>query len=58
MSDDLPLPDTPETQMRVPRGMEISTVWRLWPVAPFSSKNFPLPALREVGTAMDCRLLR
>ena len=38
---DLPLPDTPVTQENVPKGIFKLMFFKLFPVAPKISKNFP-----------------
>src|SRR3990170_345694 len=50
---DLPLPLTPLMTINFPNGNLASTCLRLWPLAPFNSRNFPFPFLRIFGTEMD-----
>ena len=40
MRDDLPLPDTPVTQVRSPIGNLRCTSFKLFPLAPFNSNHF------------------
>ena len=49
---DFPLPDTPVTQMKVPRGSLTSIPRRLFSRQPKTSKNLPLPARRDSGTGI------
>ena len=51
ISEDLPLPETPVTQMSVPRGSSTVTCLRLLPEAPTRRIVLPLPWRRTVGTA-------
>ena len=46
ISDDLPLPLTPVTQIKVANGNCTETFFKLFPVAPFNSSVFPFPFLR------------
>ncbi|MPN43956.1 hypothetical protein SDC9_191517 [bioreactor metagenome] len=48
-SDDLPLPDTPVTQVNVPSGIETSIFLRLFSFAPSTVRNFPFPFLCVLG---------
>ena len=41
ISVDFPLPDTPVTQVKVPKGIFKFTFFKLLPVAPKISKNLP-----------------
>ena len=43
---DLPLPDTPVTQVKFPIGIFKFTFFKLFPVAPIISKNLPFFANR------------
>ena len=43
---DLPLPETPVTQVKVPRGIFKLTLFKLFPVAPLISRNLPFFAKR------------
>ena len=52
ISVDLPLPDTPVTQMSFPKGNSTSTFFRLFPFAPLSHKDFPLPGRRSAGISI------
>ena len=49
---DLPLPDTPVTQINLPNGNSTSTFFRLFPFAPFSQIDFPFPFLRLTGISI------
>ena len=53
--EDFPLPDTPVTQVKVPRGMDTSTFRRLFSAAPRMVRKFPLPFRRSVGTGIFFR---
>ena len=53
--EDLPEPDTPVTQVKVPRGMDTSTPRRLFSAAPRMVRKFPLPLRRSVGTGILLR---
>ena len=55
MREDLPEPDTPVTQVKVPRGMETSTCRRLFSAAPRMVSVWPLPARRWAGTGIVLR---
>ena len=50
---DLPDPDTPVTQVMIPRGKSSVTSFRLLPVAPDRVSAFPLPLLRCFGMAIS-----
>ena len=50
--DDFPLPDTPVTQVNVPRGIFTSISFRLFSAAPKTSRNLPLPFRLSSGTAI------
>ncbi len=52
---DLPLPDTPVTQVKVPSGMEAVTLARLLARAPWTVSFLPLPLRRFFGTAISRR---
>ena len=39
---DLPLPDTPVTQVKLPKGIFKLTLFKLLPVAPVISRNLPV----------------
>ena len=43
---DLPLPETPVTQVKVPNGIFKLTFFKLFPVAPVISRNLPFFAKR------------
>ena len=43
---DFPLPDTPVTQVKLPKGIFKFTLSKLLPVAPVISKNLPFLASR------------
>ena len=43
---DLPLPDTPVTQVNVPVGILRFTLFKLFPDAPLISTNLPFLAIR------------
>ena len=45
-SVDLPLPDTPVTQVKLPKGIFKLTLSKLFPLAPVISKNLPFLAKR------------
>ena len=47
-----PLPDTPVTQVNVPSGNLTLIFFKLFSLAPFSSKNFPVPFLLFLGTSI------
>ncbi|MNS53761.1 hypothetical protein D3C72_865260 [compost metagenome] len=49
---DFPLPETPVTQIILPKGNSIETFFRLFPVAPVSFRNFPLPSRLFDGTSI------
>ena len=49
---DLPDPDRPVTQVKVPSGIVAVTFWRLLARAPFSTRSNPLPGRRCVGTSI------
>ena len=48
----LPLPLTPVTQVKVPKGMDTSMSFRLFSAAPRTVRTWPLPSRRVSGTAM------
>ena len=50
--EDLPLPETPVTQVKVPSGTEMSMFFRLFSRAPRTVRSFPLPGRRAAGTSM------
>ena len=51
---DLPLPETPVTQVKVPVGIFRLTLFKLFPVAPFISTNLPFLAKRLIlGISID-----
>ena len=52
MSEDFPLPETPVTQVSVPRGIVKFTFLRLWPLAPFNFKKLPFPFRRFSGISI------
>jgi hypothetical protein len=52
MSEDFPLPLTPLTPIKHPRGILMSTFLRLLPVAPNSSMNLPFPFRRTGGISI------
>src|SRR5690625_5486731 len=52
MSDDLPEPETPVTQINVPSGRRSGSPLRLCPVAPVRTISWPLPVRRSLGTAI------
>ena len=45
---DLPLPETPVTQVNVPVGILRLTLFKLFPLAPLISTNLPFLAKRRV----------
>ena len=50
---DLPLPDTPVTQVKLPKGIFKLTLFKLLPVAPVISRNLPFFAnLLFLGTSI------
>ena len=51
--EDFPDPDTPVTQVKVPRGTDTSICRRLFSAAPRTVRNSPLPGRRFSGTGMD-----
>ena len=51
-SDDLPLPETPVTQVKVPSGIETSRSLRLFSCAPRTVRKLPFPVLRAFGTSI------
>ena len=51
-SEDLPLPETPVTQVNVPSGMLTSIPRRLFSRASRTVRNLPLPLRRLFGTAI------
>ncbi len=51
-SEDFPDPDTPVTQVSVPRGMSTSMPRRLFSAAPRTVSSFPPPRRRVSGTAI------
>ena len=52
ISEDLPLPETPVTQISFPRGISTSMFLRLFSLAPRIQMLRPLPALRLSGSGM------
>ena len=56
--DDFPLPETPVTTVKVPRGKETSMFLRLFSRAPRTVRNFPFPCRLRAGTSMRLRPLR
>ncbi len=50
--EDLPEPETPVTQVKVPRGMDTSTWRRLFSAAPRMVRVWPLPFRRSAGTGI------
>ena len=46
----MPEPDTPVTQVKVPRGISTSMFFRLFCVAPITFRYLPLPCLRVSGS--------
>ena len=54
----LPLPLTPVTTVRVPRGMDTSMSFKLLARAPLMVSFFPLPFRRWAGTGIFFRPLR
>ena len=44
IKEDLPLPLTPVIQTNLPKGSLKSTFLRLWPDAPYISRNLPFPS--------------
>ena len=56
---DLPLPETPVTQVNVPVGILRLTLFKLFPLAPLISTNLPFFANRLVlGISIDCLFAR
>ena len=53
--EDLPLPDTPVTQVKVPSGTAASTFFRLCSAAPYTFSQWPFPFRRSAGTAIFFR---
>lgn len=51
--EDLPEPDTPVTQVKVPRGTDTSIWRRLFSAAPRTVRYAPLPGRRLSGTGMN-----
>ena len=49
---DLPEPDTPVMQVKVPSGMEAVTLRRLFSRAPWTVSFFPDPLRRFAGTGI------
>ena len=58
MSDDFPPPETPVTQVNVPRGILTSTFFKLLVFAPINSINLPLPLRRVSGISIFFAPLR
>ncbi len=58
VSDDLPEPLTPVTQVKVPSGNFTVTFWRLLAVAPWTVTNLPLPLRRVLCSGISRRPLR
>ena len=52
MSEDLPLPDTPVTQMSFPSGISTSMFLRLFSCAPRIQMLRPFPSRRVSGRGM------
>ena len=50
--EDFPDPDTPVTQVKVPRGMDTSMWSKLFSAAPRTVRQWPLPGRRRGGTGM------
>ena len=51
MSVDFPLPLTPLTTISLPKGNVTLTFFKLLPLAPFNSINFPFPSLLSFGVS-------
>ena len=51
-SEDLPLPDTPVTQVKVPSGTDTSRSLRLFSCAPRTVRELPFPTRRVFGTSI------
>ena len=49
---DLPLPETPVTQVKVPSGMQAVTFLRLLARAPWTVSLWPLPLRRLAGISI------
>ena len=58
VKDDLPDPDTPVTQVKVPSGSDAVTLLRLFARAPWTVSLCPLPLRRLAGTAISRRPVR
>ena len=52
VSDDLPLPETPVMQVKVPSGMDAVTFVRLLAVAPWTVSFLPVPLRRTPRIGM------
>ena len=52
--EDLPEPDTPVTQVKVPRGSPTSMCRRLFSAAPNTFRRFPFPFRRLWGRGSFC----
>ena len=52
ISVDLPLPETPVTQINCPSGRLTETFFRLFPSAPIRCSNCPLPCRLCEGTVI------
>ena len=50
--EDFPLPDTPVTAVKVPRGKDTSMWRRLFSAAPSTFRYFPFPFRRCSGTGI------
>ena len=50
--EDLPLPDTPVTTVKVPSGNSTSMWRRLFSAAPTTFKSLPFPGRRTAGTSI------
>ena len=58
VKDDLPDPDTPVTQVKVPSGMDAVTLRRLFARAPVTVSFLPVPLRRVAGTGTSRRPVR
>jgi len=48
----LPLPETPVTQISLPKGNSTETFFKLFPVAPIKLIDFPFPFLLFFGISI------
>ena len=55
---DLPEPDTPVMQVKVPSGIDAVTLWRLLAVAPWTVSFLPVPLRRLAGIGIERRPVR